>query len=271
MSQAESLTFDSVEQLNEEKAAIKAAFGRAAATYDKSAAFQRRVGHALLDLEEEWSGKRVLDLGCGTGYFTEQLLHKGANVVALDLSEQMLDQARLRCGGSAEYVSGDAECLPFDDDSFDIAFSSLALQWCNDLSIPLRELRRVVKPGGKVIFSTLIDGSLQELKQAWQLVDLHQHVNDFLTLNQVKLALAQSGSQNYTLECKPLVERYPSAMALMRDLKGIGATHLSEGRNAGLSGKARFSALENAYRAFQFEDGTVPATYQVGFGAIHND
>ncbi|MDD1783683.1 malonyl-ACP O-methyltransferase BioC [Enterovibrio sp. ZSDZ35] len=271
MSQAENFAFDNVEQLAEEKAAIKAAFGRAAATYDKSAAFQRRVGNDLLKREADWTGKTVLDLGCGTGYFSEKLRDLGAHVVALDLSEQMLEQARQRCGDSVRYVSGDAENLPFDDNHFDAAFSSLALQWCQDLSVPLRELKRVVKPSGKILFSTLINGSLHELKQAWQDVDLHQHVNEFLTLNQVNLALAQAGCQNYTLECKPLVERYPSAMALMRDLKGIGATHLSEGRNAGLSGRARFTALENAYRKFQNEDGSVPATYQVGFGAIHND
>lgn len=240
MSQAEYLAFDDAEQLNDEKAAIKAAFGRAAITYDNSAAFQRRVGDELLGLNTEWAGKTVLDLGCGTGYFTKKLIELDANVVALDLSEQMLDQAKQRCGDNAEYVSGDAERLPFEDNCFDIAFSSLALQWCQDLSVPLRELKRVVKPGGKILFSTLIDGSLHELKHAWQHVDLHQHVNEFLTLNQVNLALAQAGVHTFTLECKPLVERYPSAMALMRDLKGIGATHLSEGRNAGLSGKARF-------------------------------
>ncbi|MEZ8144225.1 malonyl-[acyl-carrier protein] O-methyltransferase BioC [Enterovibrio norvegicus FF-33] len=271
MSQAVSLHLDASLALCEEKNAIKDAFSRAAATYDQSAAFQRRVGHELMSLLPDWQEKTVLDLGCGTGYFSEQIAKHGAQVIALDLSEQMLEHARARCGDALQYVSGDAESLPFADNSVDVVFTSLALQWCNDLSVPLQEMKRVVRPGGTILFSTLLDGSLYELKQAWSQVDSRQHVNTFLTLKQVNLALAQAGSANHHLECQTLIERYPSALALMKDLKGIGATHLSEGREAGLVGKRTFIQLENTYREFQLEDGFVPATYQVCFGAINND
>ncbi|MEZ8127772.1 malonyl-ACP O-methyltransferase BioC [Enterovibrio norvegicus] len=258
-------------QQHDDKAAIKAAFGRAANSYDKSAAFQRRVGHELMAMHHDWKGRHILDLGCGTGYFSAQLAGKGASVIALDLSDRMLEKARDRCGDSLTYVSGDAEALPLASNSVDMAFSSLALQWCKDLSVPLSELKRVVKPGGTILFSTLLDGSLLELKKAWEVVDSEQHVNAFVDIKAVNIALAQAGFTGYTLECKAIAESYPSAFALMKDLKGIGATHLDEGRKAGLNGRKALLTVESAYRQFQRADGTVPATYQVCFGAITND
>ncbi|WP_281544379.1 malonyl-ACP O-methyltransferase BioC [Grimontia sp. SpTr1] len=271
MSQAIDFQQGAFTMLNDEKKAIKDAFGRAAKTYDNSASFQRRVGHLLMDMNTDWQGKTVLDLGCGTGYFTKQILEQGANMIALDLSDKMLEQARSRCGDCVDYVSADAEALPLADNSVDIAFSSLALQWCHDLSVPLNELKRVVKPGGKILFTTLLEGSLEELKQSWRQVNGQSHVNTFLSHKQVNIALAQAHCNHYHIECKPITEYYPSALALMRDLKGIGATHLQEGRSAGLVGKRTFNELENAYGVFRCADGTVPATYQVCFGAITNE
>ncbi|MBF4302862.1 methyltransferase domain-containing protein, partial [Vibrio anguillarum] len=70
-----------------DKAAIAHSFSRAAKHYDVHAAFQRDVGYRLLDkMPRNLAGKRVLDLGCGTGYFSEQLRRRGAYVVCVDLS-----------------------------------------------------------------------------------------------------------------------------------------------------------------------------------------
>ncbi|CZF79276.1 Malonyl-[acyl-carrier protein] O-methyltransferase [Grimontia celer] len=271
MSQAVDFQQDALAMLGEEKKAIKDAFSRAAKTYDSSAAFQRRVGHLLMEMNTDWQDKTVIDLGCGTGYFTKQMLALGADMVALDLSDKMLEQAKVRCGDSVNYISADAESLPLADNSVDVAFSSLALQWCHDLSVPISELKRVVKPGGKILFTTLLEGSLEELKQAWRKVNGQSHVNTFLSHKQVNIALAQAHCNHYHIECKPITEYYPSALALMKDLKGIGATHLQEGRSAGLVGRRAFIELESAYDVYRNEDGTVPATYQVCFGAINNE
>ncbi|KHT62702.1 biotin synthase [Photobacterium gaetbulicola] len=256
-----------------DKQAIADAFGKAAKHYDQSAAFQRQVGHHLLAKLPSFNvaGSQVLDLGCGTGYFSQQLQKRGMQVCATDLSSKMLEQARLRCGGLVRYVEGDAECLPMPDNLFDFAFTSLALQWCDDLSVPLRELRRVVKPGGQIVFSTLVQGSLYELSHAWKQVDQYQHVNQFLSQKAIKLALAQAGCTEVDLEFQPITMYYRSAVDLMKDLKGIGATHIHQGRKAGLAGRKTFKALESAYDEFRHEDNQLPATYQVCFGVIIND
>ncbi|MBY5943927.1 malonyl-ACP O-methyltransferase BioC [Photobacterium rosenbergii] len=256
-----------------DKQAIADAFGKAAKHYDQSAAFQRQVGHHLMAKLPALNvaGSQVLDLGCGTGYFSEQLQLRGMRVCATDLSCQMLEQAKQRCGEGVTYVEGDAERLPLADNQFDYAFTSLALQWCDDLSVPLRELRRVVKPGGHIVFSTLAEGSLHELSYAWKQVDQYQHVNQFLSQKAIKLALAQAGCTEVDLEFLPITMYYRSAVDLMKDLKGIGATHIHQGRKAGLAGRKTFKALESAYDEFRHEDDRLPATYQVCFGVIIND
>ncbi|EGU32240.1 biotin synthesis protein BioC [Vibrio ichthyoenteri ATCC 700023] len=254
-----------------DKEAIAEAFGKAAQGYDQHAAFQREVGARLIGLlPSDLSSWRILDLGCGTGYFSQQLRDRGANVVALDLSASMLEQAQKRCGNDGiTYQQGDAEQLPFADNQFDCVFSSLALQWCQDLAIPLREMSRVTKPGGQLLFSTLLDGSLRELKQAWAKIDTYQHVNDFISLNQVNIALAQSQCHTHHLDLPEIVVWYGSALGLMRDLKGIGANHVA-GRSQGLTSKHSLRRLEREYQTFRQEhQGLLPATYQVCLGIIN--
>jgi malonyl-CoA O-methyltransferase len=251
------------------KQAIAEAFGRAAARYDQHAEFQRQVGHELMDLlPDDLSGLSVLDIGCGTGYFSRQLALRGARVTAADLSVEMLAMTQERCGDQLEACQqADAEALPFADNSFDMAFSSLALQWCEDLAVPLRELQRVVKPGGRVCFSTLMDGSLLELKQAWAKIDAYQHVNDFLTEKQINIALAQSDANAHHLDLRSIQVGYPSAFQLMKDLKGIGATHIC-GRARGLVTREKLLQVEDEYKVFKNRQGLLPATYQVCLGAI---
>ncbi|NVD06364.1 malonyl-ACP O-methyltransferase BioC [Vibrio sp. JPW-9-11-11] len=255
---------------NSDKQPIADAFGRAARTYDNHAAFQREVGERLLSkMPQDLSGKVVLDLGCGTGYFSEALLLRGAEVISFDLSSEMLSVAKERCGDNAVcYVQGDAEALPLRNDSVDYVFSSLALQWCADFSNPLKEVRRVVKEGGEAYVSTLLDGSLYELKQAWRKIDAYQHVNQFTSLNQIKIALAQSECDTHQLDLPAITVWYASAFALMRDLKGIGATHVN-GRSQGLTSRRVLLGVEREYQTYRNHQGLLPATYQVCLGVIH--
>ncbi|XHF85999.1 malonyl-ACP O-methyltransferase BioC [Vibrio sp. HN007] len=255
---------------NKRKEAIAEAFGKAATNYDKHAEFQRQVGHELLSMmPETLEGKRVLDIGCGTGYFSELLADKGAKVTAADISVEMLEQAETRCGSKVEfYQQADAENLPFESEQFDYVFSSLALQWCEDISEPLKELKRVTKPGGQIYFTTLLDGSLFELKQAWAKIDTHQHVNDFLTEKNIKIALAQSEAPKHHLDLRTIKVWYSSALQLMRDLKGIGATHIND-RAQGLVKKQVLINVEGEYGKYRSESGLLPATYEVCLGAIN--
>jgi SAM-dependent methyltransferase len=95
-------------------------------------------------------GKRVLDVGCGTGMFLRVAADAGAQVHGLDASEELLKVARSRLP-EADLRTGDMESLPFDDDSFDVVTGFNSFFFANDMVAALREAGRVAKPGAPVV------------------------------------------------------------------------------------------------------------------------
>jgi demethylmenaquinone methyltransferase/2-methoxy-6-polyprenyl-1,4-benzoquinol methylase len=95
----------------------------------------------------------VLDVGCGTGFGTEGLLQHVDTVHGLDQSAHQLEKAYAKFGraGSVTFCRGDAERLPFADDSFDVVWSSGSIEYWPNPVDALREFRRIVKPGGQVL------------------------------------------------------------------------------------------------------------------------
>jgi demethylmenaquinone methyltransferase / 2-methoxy-6-polyprenyl-1,4-benzoquinol methylase len=94
-------------------------------------------------------GDRVLDACCGTGDLAIEARRAGAEVVGLDFSEPMLERAR-RKEPAIEWVRGDMLALPFGDGSFDVVTVGFGVRNVDDLEAGLRELRRVLREGGRV-------------------------------------------------------------------------------------------------------------------------
>ncbi|GLY41998.1 methyltransferase [Amycolatopsis sp. NBRC 101858] len=109
---------------------------------------------AALALAGDVAGRRVLDVGCGSGPLFAALRDKGAVVSGFDQSAGMLEHARRRLGDGADLRVADlAGPLPFPDAAFDDVVASLVLHYLRDWTVPLEELRRVLKPGGRLIAS----------------------------------------------------------------------------------------------------------------------
>ena len=110
----------------------------------------------ILRLAGDVAGRRVLDAGCGSGPLSAALRAQGAVVTGFDASAAMVALARERLGEDADvHVADLAEPLPFADDEFDLAVASLVLHYLEDWAGPLAELRRVLKPGGRLIVSVI--------------------------------------------------------------------------------------------------------------------
>jgi ubiquinone/menaquinone biosynthesis C-methylase UbiE len=110
---------------------------------------------ATIALLGDVNGKRVLEVGCGTGPLTEWLVDHGADVVPCDVSAAMLEIARLRVGDRAELYHHDlAEPLTFLEDAcVGLVVASLVFHYLRDWVAPLRELHRVLRPTGSVVMS----------------------------------------------------------------------------------------------------------------------
>lgn len=111
---------------------------------------------ALQALVGPVSGLRVLDAGCAGGGHSEWLVSQGCRVVGIDSSPEMVALFRKRLGHAATVHQADlARPLPFlKDGSFDLVLSSLTLHYVRDWAVPLGELHRVLRPGGRLVFST---------------------------------------------------------------------------------------------------------------------
>lgn len=261
-----------VQHFDQEK--VRRAFDLAAERYEEFAVLQNEVCQRLLEKLDivKITPQFILDAGTGTGAAIPSLFkkYKKAQLVALDLSEAMLKQAG-RHGNilrSPHLVCADIENLPFADNTFDLVFSSLSMQWCNDLGAALREAKRVLKPGGLFVFTTFGPDTLKELRQSWAQVNNENHVNQFIDMHDIGDALLHDGFAEPVMEAEILKVTYDTVDRLMRDLKAIGANvtnSAEEKTNTGLGGKAALQKVREAYEKFR-EDSVLPASYEIIYG-----
>ena len=248
-----------------DKRSIARSFG-GADDYDGAAQLQREAGRELMRRVESRDGGLAVDLGCGTACFTETLARvSGAETaVGLDLAFGMLDRARERTQ-DALWLCADAEHLPLADESVDVVFSNFSVQWCQQLHKLSSELYRCLKPGGRVYICTLGASTLWELRSAWAMVDDAAHVNRFEPMHRVRQYLQGSGLVVELCEAKHWTRRAGTAMQLARELRQIGAANVNPGRSSGLTGKALWRHLNEAYELLGDGQSTLPVTWEVGF------
>lgn len=134
-------------------ARIGAAYGATVDEKPYNADYERP---ATLSLLPPLAGLRVLDMGCGNGWYAEVFVNHGAQVTAFDVSPVMAAQSQQRLGARAQVIVADlAAPLTFAATaSFDLAVAALALHYVAEWTPVLREVHRVLRPGGLLVFST---------------------------------------------------------------------------------------------------------------------
>jgi malonyl-CoA O-methyltransferase len=267
---------------------VRRAFSRSAAHYDDAAALQREVCARLMEsldyLDDPAVGlsppQCVVDVGCGPGHAAHAMQQRWpkAQVIALDLALPMLQAARAHTGTSrprwlggargAAPVCGDARALPLRDNSVDVLFSNLCLQWVEDLPAVFAGFRRVLRPGGLLLISTFGPDTLFELRGAFAEADDAPHVSLFPSIAQFGDALIAAGFKDPVLDRDEFTQHHADLGALMRELRTLGATNAMRDRRRSLTGRARFARAAQAYEVLRRDgagpgSGMLPATWEV--------
>src|SRR6056297_2209031 len=236
-----------------DKPAIRRAFSRAAARYSEHAHLQAEVAQRLLERLDglNFEPKTVVDLGCGPGLQAKGLSQRfgDARVVAMDWALPMLWRAGVERGWLRrrfERVAADGNALPLADASIDLLYSNLMLPWCDELPAMLNGFRRVLKPGGLVLFSTFGPDTLTELREAWSQVDDQPHVSRFADVQTIGDAMMRAGFGEPVLDTDWITTTYTSPRALLDELMATGTIDADSDRQRSLGGRKKTAALLNA-------------------------
>jgi malonyl-CoA O-methyltransferase len=255
-----------------DKQSVKNFCNRAAKSYDNAAILPEELLNRLLQRLQyiRHQPETIIDIGCGTGMGVSglQKAYPRARVCAVDIAYEMLLQARssFRLLSKKRLVTADMERLPFAAQAFDLVFSSLAMQWSNDLGATLREFARVSRPGALLMFSSFGPGTLQELAASWQAFDAHPHVHRFVDMHDVGDAMLAAGFAQPVVDAETIRMEYRDFRSLLDDLKNTGSSNADVSRRRGLMTPAKLRRLEQSYREHGFDNNKFVASYEVVYG-----
>ena len=192
------------------------------------------------------------------------------------LFERFPDSRILSCGylprlpetgpaGRTLAVAASPLALPLAAESADLVASNLGLCWFSDSGPVLREIRRVLRPGGLIAFTTLGPGTLSELRRSWESVDDRSHIIEFIDMHEIGDAMVKAGFADVVMDAERISVTWPDVPALLHDLRGLGTGNPLPDRPPGLTTPRRLRALVDSYEG-RLPSGRVDATVELVHG-----
>ncbi|GJM07440.1 MAG: malonyl-[acyl-carrier protein] O-methyltransferase 1 [marine bacterium B5-7] len=238
---------------------VRDRFNRVAHSYADAAVLSQSLAEQIHDRLQfiKLEPARILDLGSGPGTLTPVLktLYSEATVYALDVAEKMLLDI-------PNAICADAACIPLANHSIDFCCMNLLLPFLSDRKIIFQEVKRILKPGGLLLFTTLGPDTLKELRTCFKAVDNQPHTFPFTDMHDIGDELMSLRFEDPVVDMQTQTLAYKDLHTLHRDLKQSGASFPDASSSLN---KAEYQQLLAAFDA-QREEGYVPMTAEIIFG-----
>lgn len=229
---------------------VRRAFNRRVAHYQYHSACCLEVAERLFErldcLTAGLQPQTILDLGCGTGTCLPFLQQRfsSAQLFALDVADQMLLQINPKIAQKIAKIAGDAHQLPLANQSIDLIVSNLMLPWAIQFPMLFRELTRILRPGGCLIFSTLGTDSFKELRHHWPQTLGTNQIYTFPDMHPLGDLLLNCQLIDPVMDRELITIEYESIQHLLHELHVVGGGYLTPTDHKGLRGKNYFKHWE---------------------------
>jgi malonyl-CoA O-methyltransferase len=190
------------------------------AEYAESAVLMREVGEQMLARLDfvTLQPTVIVDLGCGVGDCT-QLLRKrypAAKLIAIDSADSMLAYAKKHLSIEADWLQAPAQNLSIAENSVDLLIANFLLPWCDDLQATLREWRRILRPDGLFMFTSLGPDTLHQLRE------FSLYLPHFMDMHDIGDALTHTGFADPVLDLDYFTITYQDQKKLFHELRATG-------------------------------------------------
>jgi malonyl-CoA O-methyltransferase len=246
-------------------------FSASSATYDRSAKAQRIAAERLMEMIASVpSCERILETGCGTGNLTKKLatMFPDAAIDAFDISEMMIERARLRCAGhrKVKFAVRNLQHIP-EVAPYPLVTSCSSLHWAASISEAMKKLSRLLAPNGKLIAQLMIEGTLEELRNArMRAAPGKPPLGRLPRMDEVATALSEAGLRIAKQTEERIVVAYSSPAELLAGIHEQGVTGGSVSRSTAPLTRSELRRLAEEYEAsYRSENNEVYATYRAAY------
>jgi len=240
---------------------VRRSFNRAAASYRQAAEVQSRVAARLTEMLNVRICDKALEVGCGDGLFTEQLVRKVNihNLLVLDIALASLQRmqphlAKLR-------ILADGQALPIRPGSMDLLVSSSALQWFTQPERSIPELLKCLRTEGSFFFSVFCHGTFAEMEQVNQRTGFGK-VYPLPSEHDLLRIIQQTTGAKVEMQVETITQTYPNVMQFLRSQQLTGAGYSGAGKTCGRK------ALERFIRVYEDQfsvAGRISVSYRIAY------
>lgn len=248
------------------KEIIKNNFSRSASQYDKYCEVQKIIAQRLIKKIPSHTFGNILDIGCGTGNYTDLLKSKfpHSNLSAIDISSNMINIAKKKLGNynNIKFLVADAETPAFNE-TFDLITSNSALQWFNHLPVCLRKYKNLLQKNGQIYFSLFGPTTFIEIRKILKdffSKELLTPTSEFITASEISNIL-NSIYKEVGIETELIRKEFNSLLQLFKHIKYTGT------QGEGLDKKFLWTPnkVKNLEQEYRRQYKTIRVTYEVIF------